>query len=131
MQSDLASSIWPQCQALLRGELPEQQFNTWIRPLVAHSESDRDSVQLVAPNRFIEDWVKNKFSVRIHELMNQLCGRSVMVEIVVTVSHVNGDTDQPLLAIDSGTKRGLCLECFSGRSGEAGSAGNYYFGRRK
>ena len=100
MQSDLASSIWPQCQALLRGELPEQQFNTWIRPLVAHPESDRDSVQLVAPNRFIEDWVKNKFSVRIHELMNQLCGRSVMVEIVVTVSHVNGDTDQPLLAID-------------------------------
>ena len=100
MQSDLASSIWPQCQALLRGELPEQQFNTWIRPLVAHPESDRDSVQLVAPNRFIEDWVKNKFSVRIHELMNQLCGRSVMVEIVVTVSHVNGDTDQPLLVID-------------------------------
>ena len=100
MQSDLASSIWPQCQALLRGELPEQQFNTWIRPLVAHPESDRDSVQLVAPNRFIEDWVKNKFSVRIHELMNQLCGRSVMVEIVVAVSHVNGDTDQPLLAID-------------------------------
>jgi len=100
MQSDLASSIWPQCQARLRGELPEQQFNTWIRPLVAHSESDRDNVQLVAPNRFIEDWVKNKFSVRIHELMNQLCGRSVMVEIVVAVSHVNGDTDQPLLAID-------------------------------
>ena len=100
MQSDLASSIWPQCQALLRGELPEQQFNTWIRPLVAHPESDRDSVQLVAPNRFIEDWVKNKFSVRIHELMNQLCGRSVMVEIVVTVSHLNGETDQPLLAID-------------------------------
>lgn len=100
MQSDLASSIWPQCQALLRGELPEQQFNTWIRPLVAHSESHRDSVQLVAPNRFIEDWVKNKFSVRIHELMNQLCGRSVTVEIVVTVSHLNGDTDQPLLAID-------------------------------
>jgi chromosomal replication initiator protein len=100
MQSDLASSIWPQCQALLRGELPEQQFNTWIRPLVAHPESDRDSVQLVAPNRFIEDWVKNKFSVRIHELMNQLCGRSVTVEIVVTVSHLNGETDQPLLAID-------------------------------
>ena len=112
MQSDLASSIWPQCQALLRGELPEQQFNTWIRPLVAHSESDRDSVQLVAPNRFIEDWVKNKFSVRIHELMNQLCGRSVMVEIVVTVSHVNGDTDQPLLAIDREQKEASVWSAF-------------------
>jgi chromosomal replication initiator protein len=100
MPSDLTSSIWSQCQVLLRGELPEQQFNTWIRPLVAHPESGRDSVQLVAPNRFIEDWVKNKFSVRIHELMKQLCGRSVMVEIVVTASHLNGDTDQSLLAID-------------------------------
>ena len=85
----------------------------------------------LAPNRFIEDWVKNKFSVRIHELMNQLCGRSVMVEIVVTVSHVNGDTDQPLLAIDMEQKEASVWSAVSGRSGKAGSAGNYYFGRRK
>jgi chromosomal replication initiator protein len=58
MHTDLASIIWPQCQAQLRGELPEQQFNTWIRPLVAQAGVDGDRVQLLAPNRFIEDWVK-------------------------------------------------------------------------
>ena len=74
--------IWPQCQSYLRNELPEQQFNTWIRPLVIQLGSD-SVVYLLAPNRFIEDWVKNKFLGRIEELLVQLGGQNVNVEITV------------------------------------------------
>lgn len=101
MHTDLASIIWPQCQAQLRGELPEQQFNTWIRPLVAQAGVDGDRVQLLAPNRFIEDWVKNKFSVRIQEVMDRLCGRQVSVEVIVAVSQYGDDDTSDSLGSDA------------------------------
>ncbi len=88
MQSDLASMVWPQCQSQLQTEMPEQQFNTWIRPLVVQPGFE-GHVQLVAPNRFIEDWVKNKFLSRIEELMLQLGGSQVIVDITVVGSPVS------------------------------------------
>ena len=89
MQTDIASLAWSQCQNQLRSELPEQQFNTWIRPLIAQQGLE-DEVQLLAPNRFIEDWVKNKFLGRIEELLVQLGGQDVNVAIAVTQSSNNG-----------------------------------------
>jgi chromosomal replication initiator protein len=79
MGFDVPEVVWSQCQSQLRSELPEQQYNTWIRPLIIQSSSDQlDAVvQLLAPNRFIEDWVKNKFLARIEELFDQLGGKSV------------------------------------------------------
>ncbi|MDB3884835.1 chromosomal replication initiator protein DnaA [Porticoccaceae bacterium] len=85
----MASLAWSQCQNQLRSELPEQQFNTWIRPLIAQQGLE-DEVQLLAPNRFIEDWVKNKFLGRIEELLVQLGGQDVNVAIAVTQSSNNG-----------------------------------------
>jgi chromosomal replication initiator protein len=49
-------SLWQQCLARLENELPEQQFNTWIRPL--HAVETPESLQLLAPNQFVLDWVK-------------------------------------------------------------------------
>jgi chromosomal replication initiator protein len=81
-------SVWSQCQSRLQNELPEQQYNTWIRPLTIRqfnngygSSSPGGMVQLVAPNRFIEDWVKNKFLNRIEELFSQLSGNEVALDI--------------------------------------------------
>ena len=49
-------SLWPQCARALKAELSEQQFNTWIRPLQAIEEGS--VLTLLAPNRFVVDWVK-------------------------------------------------------------------------
>lgn len=83
MGFDLPEVVWSQCQSQLRSELPEQQYNTWIRPLIIQAPSDQldAAVQLLAPNRFIEDWVKNKFLARIEELFDQLGGKSVSLAV--------------------------------------------------
>jgi len=60
---------WEQCVDHLRDELPSQQFNTWIRPLKAESSSE--GLTLLAPNRFVQDWVREKFQNRISELINR------------------------------------------------------------
>lgn len=51
----------------LQGELPAQQFNTWIRPLKA--DHDGAGLRLFAPNRFVLDWVNDKFLHRIREIV--------------------------------------------------------------
>lgn len=60
---------WQSCISCLKNELPSQQFNTWIRPLYA--ETSPSELRLYAPNRFVLDWVKEKFLSRIKELLRE------------------------------------------------------------
>ena len=86
----LPQAIWEQCVSSLQGELSAQQFNTWIRPLQIDSSFDSGTsngelshIRLLAPNRFVLDWVSNKFLSRIHELVSQNAnGRFIEVSLV-------------------------------------------------
>jgi chromosomal replication initiator protein len=49
------ASFWNRCVSQLRSNLSEQQFNTWILPLQA--VEDGTTLRLLAPNRFVVDWV--------------------------------------------------------------------------
>jgi chromosomal replication initiator protein len=66
----------------LRTELPEQQFNTWIRPLKLDQDQS-EQLRLVAPNRFVLDWVNDKFRERIERIADQLVpDRKLAIEFV-------------------------------------------------
>ncbi len=62
------STLWNHCVRELQAELPEQQFNTWIRPLQAVEDSG--TLKLLAPNRFVVDFLKQHHYDRITELVN-------------------------------------------------------------
>lgn len=63
--------IWKKCADALQNELPSQQYNTWIRPLVVDEVSAGQHLKLLAPNRFVLDWVNDKFLGRIQELAGE------------------------------------------------------------
>ena len=131
---DAIQSIWSSCANRLSGELPAQQFNTWIRPLkvklFSHSHSPHSApanpnafdssqgtdiasvgagqqVQLLAPNRFIEDWVKSKFLARIEELFVEFGGGHCSVAVIAQAESapifreqqrsIAAQPDQPLI----------------------------------
>jgi chromosomal replication initiator protein len=75
----VSSSVWGRCVQQLRAELPEQQFNTWIRPLQA-VEEDR-LVRLLAPNRFVVEWVTSHCLGRIQEVLQESPGMLVRLEV--------------------------------------------------
>ena len=76
----------------LQEELPAQQFNTWIRPLQASEAGP--NLHLLAPNRFVKEWVHDKFLHRISELVRQLDGdHGVEVDIGVVPRGERGRTD--------------------------------------
>ncbi|MCB1865078.1 MAG: chromosomal replication initiator protein DnaA [Chromatiales bacterium] len=80
-------NIWDHCFTRLESELTEQQFNTWIRPL--HARQADDSLVLLAPNRFVCDWIADNFLDRISEIARGLGGDTLKVAVRL------GSADQP------------------------------------
>ena len=74
------TTLWNRCVRDLQAELPEQQFNTWIRPLQA--VEDGGVLKLLAPNRFVVDWLQQHYIERILALIAGAGGAS---EVVVEV----------------------------------------------
>ncbi|MEY1164079.1 chromosomal replication initiator protein DnaA [Providencia manganoxydans] len=71
----MSLSLWQQCLARLQDELPATEFSMWIRPLQA--ELNDNTLALYAPNRFVLDWVRDKYINNINELLNDFCGADV------------------------------------------------------
>ena len=78
----MIADLWQRGCERLAAELPEQQFNTWIRPLPAADVAD-DVVTLRVPNRFKLDWIRNQYAGRIEALLTELAGRPVRLEIAL------------------------------------------------
>lgn len=83
----MEASLWNRCLRLLESEIPEQQFNTWVRPLQAVEENG--VLKLLAPNRFVVDWLTQNLRARIEELMGAVA-----------------DTDVPQIQLEVGSRVG-------------------------
>jgi chromosomal replication initiator protein len=76
----VAAELWAQCAAALEDELPPQQFNTWVRPLIAVEGAG--ALRLLAPNRFVVDWVSTNVLPRVAELVRQFAGPAAPIVTV-------------------------------------------------
>ena len=75
--------LWQACINQLAQELPEQQFNTWIKPLSALVLDDLSKVTILVANRFKLDWVRAQYSGRISALLEKLYGQAIVVELAL------------------------------------------------
>lgn len=81
----MSADLWQRGCERLAAELPEQQFNTWIRPLPAASVTDAGPDGAVAslrvPNRFKLDWIRNQYASRIEAVLSELAGKPVRLDL--------------------------------------------------
>ncbi|RKJ95650.1 chromosomal replication initiator protein DnaA [Alicycliphilus denitrificans] len=75
--------LWQACTEQLAQDLPEQQFNTWIKPLVAQVSPDFSKVTLLVANRFKLDWIRAQYAGRISALLEGLYGQPVTLELAL------------------------------------------------
>ncbi len=87
----MSLEIWNKCLGLLKDEYPSQQFNTWLRPLQV--EERNNALVLLAPNRFVVDWVKKNFFSRINEVLLQL-GDGVFSKVVLEIGSARREADE-------------------------------------
>ena len=84
---------WAVCLTAFQSELSPQQFATWIRPL--RCEQTDGQVRLLAPNRFVLQWVRERFGHRIEALMQEVAGVAVAVEFIVAPQVESKGSDSP------------------------------------
>ena len=83
-QPDAGQSLWQACVDQLAQELPEQQFNTWIKPLTAQMADDYSRLTLFVVNRFKLDWVRAQYGNRISDILEKLYGQAIQLELALT-----------------------------------------------
>lgn len=90
--------LWQKCITHLEHELTPQQFNTWIRPL--HAVEEGETLRLLAPNRFVLDWVQDRFLGHISDILSALNdGQPTQITLEVgSVAQVRAHAAVPVAA---------------------------------
>lgn len=81
----VTQDFWSFCLSRLESELPPQQFSTWIKALKADGDhaADTPSLRLFAPNRFVLQWVRERYLRRIGELGEEFHGEPIDLQLVL------------------------------------------------
>jgi len=86
----MSLDLWQRGCERLAAELPEQQYNTWIRPLAptpagpsVSTDTFADVVAVSVPNRFKLDWIRTQYAGRIESVLTDLAGKPVRLELTL------------------------------------------------
>jgi len=90
-------ALWQSCLEQLAQDLPEQQFNTWIKPLTAQVAEDFSKLTIMVANRFKLDWVRAQYSAPIQAILERLCGQPVQLELAISPREAQMRTAAPSL----------------------------------
>ncbi len=82
----MRADLWQRGCERLASELPDQQFNTWIRPLPDADVADNGEGAVVTvrvPNRFKLDWIRNQYAGRIETVLSEIAGKPVRLDVTL------------------------------------------------
>ena len=88
----VSNTMWSNCLLRLEQELSDQQLNTWIRPLQVIEENNQ--IKLLAPNRFVLDWVKQNFQDKIQTILSDLDPQQA-TRLIIEIGSQNKNNDKP------------------------------------
>jgi chromosomal replication initiator protein len=83
----ILDDFWVACLGCFERELPSQQFNTWIKPLQPVFASN--ILTITAPNRFVLQWIKDKFLTRIEKMAVDHFSQPVVVMLALPEKSVS------------------------------------------
>jgi len=104
-------TFWLSCLKRFETELNAQQFNTWIKPLQLSLSSVHNELILLAPNRFVLQWIKDNFLPRIEQMAENHFSRNIQFQLkladtvlektTTTIEKDGASTPPPLATIKS------------------------------
>jgi chromosomal replication initiator protein len=96
----MRTDLWQRGCERLASELPDQQFNTWIRPLPDADVNDQGEGAVVTvrvPNRFKLDWIRNQYAGRIETVLSEIAGKPVRLDVTLAL-HDGGARPGPAVS---------------------------------
>jgi chromosomal replication initiator protein len=97
----MSDDLWQRGCEQLAAELPEQQYNTWIRPLPPADVAVNGQsavVSLRVPNRFKLDWIRSQYASRIEDVLTRLAGQPVSLQLHLAPTPARSTAAEPSLA---------------------------------
>ena len=79
----MQNKVWEDCLTILKSDLTESQFNTWIKPLSAIEDEEAQSLTLLAPNKFVVNWVQKNYLEKIKTVASKRLDGKATVAISI------------------------------------------------
>ena len=79
----MQNKVWDDCLSILKSDLTESQFNTWIKPLSAIEDEEAQSLTLLAPNKFVVNWVQKNYLEKIKTVASKRLDGKATVAISI------------------------------------------------
>jgi chromosomal replication initiator protein len=90
----MSQKVWNDCLSKLQDEETVEQFNMWLRPL--QGEHLENTLTLFAPNRFVVDFVEERYLSRINELVREVAGGACSVALKIGQAQRNRVQSKPV-----------------------------------
>ena len=90
--------FWLTCLNRFEQELSAQQFNTWIKPLQA--EFDENLLRILAPNKFVLQWIKDRFLSKIEAIAVECLPQHILIELSISKKLISEKTDSEKIVIN-------------------------------
>jgi chromosomal replication initiator protein len=87
-------AFWSTCLSRFERELPSQQFNAWIKALRLEEDGSTKQLKLIAPNRYVMDWVRKRYFEQIETISREYFKQPVSI----TLTYEEGPRDKPPLS---------------------------------
>ena len=89
--------FWSTCLSRFEQELSAQQFNTWIKPL--QTEFGDNVLRILAPNKFVLQWVKDRFLSKIETIASEFLPQSILIELAIAEKVISQKTNTEKLNV--------------------------------
>ena len=87
----MQSKVWDDCLSILKSDLTESQFNTWIKPLSVIEDEEAQSLTLLAPNKFVVNWIQKNYLEKIQTVASKKLAGKATIAISI------GDEPAPIV----------------------------------
>ena len=96
----MIDNLWEQACERLAAQLPEQQYNTWIRslpPAVIEPGGEAAVASVRVPNRFKLDWIRTQYAGLIESVLSELAAQPVRLELALTPREAQAPAPLPTM----------------------------------
>ena len=91
MQSD-CQILWKKCLEIIKDNLPEEQFNTWFRPIIPYSFNEKNEFRILVPSNFFGEYIEANFQKLLLPVVRRVMGPEVT--LIYRVATAGDVTDE-------------------------------------
>ena len=104
--------FWQSCVDGFKQELSPHQFTTWIKPL--RWEQDGDNFTLIAPNRYVLQWVKDRVLTQIEHSGEKYFARAIHVDLALEEADIGAPVDMVIAEAEASRESELASPAGTG-----------------